>query len=80
MPLRQILLHLTGLSDSPMCRRCGAEGETSAHVPCECKALASFRHVYLGCLFLEPECIKSIRLVAIWSFINPLALEFSIKF
>ena len=44
--------HLLGLSDSPLCRRCGAEGETSAHILCECEALASFRHVYLGFFFL----------------------------
>jgi len=38
-------LHLMGLSDSPLCRRCGAEGEISAHILCECEALASFRRV-----------------------------------
>jgi hypothetical protein len=38
-------LHLRGLSDSPLCRRCGAEKETSAHILCECEALASLRHV-----------------------------------
>jgi hypothetical protein len=27
-------LHLKGLSDSPLCRRCGAEDETSAHILC----------------------------------------------
>jgi len=32
---------------------------------CECEALASFRHVYLGSFFLEPEDIKSISLGAI---------------
>ena len=53
-------LKVTGLSDSPLCRRCGAEDETSAHILCECEALASLRHVYLGFLFLEPEDIKSI--------------------
>jgi hypothetical protein len=57
-----------GLSDSPLCRRCGAEDETSAHVLCECEALASLRHVYLGSFFLEPEDIKSIRLGANWNF------------
>jgi hypothetical protein len=46
-------LHLIGLSDSPMCR-CGAEDETSAHILCECEALASLRHAYLGS-FLDPE-------------------------
>jgi hypothetical protein len=37
--------HQTGLSDSPLCRRCGAEDETSAHTLCERQALASLRHV-----------------------------------
>jgi hypothetical protein len=58
-----------GLSDSPFFRY-GAEDETSAYIPCECEALASFRHVYLGSFFLEPEDIKSIRLWAIWNFIK----------
>jgi len=62
-------LHLVGLSDSPLCRRCGSEDETSAHILCEREALASLRHVYLGSFFLEPEDIKSISLGAIWNFI-----------
>ena len=57
-----------GLSDSPLCRRCGAEDETSAHMLCECEALASLRHVYLGSFFLEPKDIKSISVGAIWNF------------
>jgi len=61
-------LHLIGLSDSPLCRRYGAEDETSAHILCKCEALASHRHVYLGSFFLEPEDIKSIRLGTIWNF------------
>ena len=56
-----------GLSDSPLGRRCGAEDETSAHILCECEALSSLRHVYLGS-FLEPEDINSISLGAIWNF------------
>jgi len=32
--------------------------ETSAHIFCECEALASFKLVYLGSCFLEPEDIK----------------------
>jgi len=60
-------VHLVGLLDSPPCRRCGAEDETSAYILCECEALASLRHAYLGS-FLEPEDIKSISLGAIWNF------------
>jgi hypothetical protein len=40
----------------------------SIHLLCECKALASLRHVYLGSFCLEPEDIKSIILGAIWNF------------
>jgi hypothetical protein len=52
-----------GLKDSPLCRKCGAEDETSAHVLCRCEALASIRHAYLGSFFLEPEDIKRQNLV-----------------
>ena len=61
-------LHLMGLSDSLLCRRCGAENETSAHILGKCEALASLRHVNLGSFFLEPEDINSISLGAIWNF------------
>jgi len=55
-----------GLADSPLCRRCRAEDETSAHILCECEALASLRHAYLG-YSMEPEDIKSISLGTIWN-------------
>jgi len=61
-------LHLMGLSDSPLCRRCAAEEETSAHILCECEALALLRHAYLSSFFLETEDIKSISLGAMWNF------------
>jgi hypothetical protein len=61
-------LHLMGLSDSPLCRRCGAEDRTSAHILYECEALASLRHVSLGSFFLQPEDIKSKSLGAFWNF------------
>ena len=60
-------LQLMALSDSPLCSRCGAEDETSAHILCEREALASLRHVYRGFFFLEPEDIKSISLGVIWN-------------
>jgi len=63
-----------GLSDSPSCRRCGVEDETSAHILCECEAFASLIHVYLGSFYLEPEDIKSISLGAVWNFIEATGL------
>ena len=63
------LSHCTlGLSNSPFCGWCKAGEETSAHVLCECEALASRRHAYLGSFFLEPGDIKSLNLGAIWNY------------
>jgi hypothetical protein len=56
--------HLMGLMDSPLCRKCGAEDETSVHI----LSLASIRHVHLSSFFSEPEDIKSQNLGAIWRF------------
>jgi len=56
------------LTNRPLCRRCGAEDETSAHILCECEALASLRRVYLGSFFLDPEDIESLSLGVIWNF------------
>ena len=61
-------LYLLGLLESPMCRKCGVGEETSAHILCECKALASLRHAYLGSFFLELEDIRSLGLGAIWNY------------
>jgi hypothetical protein len=40
----------------------------AVHTFCECEALASLRHTFLGSFFLEPEDFKSISLGAIWNF------------
>jgi hypothetical protein len=52
-------VYLMGLLDIPLCRRCGAENESLAHIVCECEALASLRHAHLGSFFLDPEDIKN---------------------
>jgi hypothetical protein len=57
-----------GLTKLPLCERCGAEDETSAHILSDCEVLTSLRHVYLGFFFLDPEDIKSLILGAIWNF------------
>ena len=51
--------------------------ETLAHILCECEALASLRHAYLGFFFLEPEDINSIGLGAIWNFSKVTGLPLS---
>ena len=44
------------------------EEETSVHILCECEALASLRHSYLGCFLLDPEDIRELGMGAIWNF------------
>jgi hypothetical protein len=56
-----------GLVDSPLCRKCGGGEETSAHVLCECEALATPRHIYLGSFSLDPENVRDLNLRAIWN-------------
>ena len=70
---RHTSIYITGLIDSPLWRRCGAEEEASSHVSCECEALATLRH--LGSFILDPEDNISLSLGAIWNFINPLNPE-----
>ena len=48
-------LHIMGLCNDPIYRKCGTEGETSAHILCECEALASLRHAYPGSFFFDPK-------------------------
>jgi hypothetical protein len=58
-------LHIMGLLDSPLCGKCGAGEETSAHVLCECEALATLRHIYLGSFLLDPEDVRGLSLRAL---------------
>jgi hypothetical protein len=53
-------LHVMGLSNDPAGRKCDTEEGTSVHVLCECEALASLRHKYLGSLILDPEDIRAL--------------------
>jgi len=57
-----------GLTNSPLCRRCGWGDDTLAHILCEREALVWLRPVYLGSFFLDPEDIKSLSLEDIWNF------------
>jgi hypothetical protein len=62
-----------GLSDNPICKKCGIEEETLVHVLCECEALASLRHSYLGPFFLDH--IRKLNIVAIWNFAKGIRLH-----
>jgi hypothetical protein len=71
----RIHLHIMRLMDNPLCKKCGAGEETSAHVLCECEALATLRHIYLGSFFLDPEDIRDLNLGAIWNFFRRTGLS-----
>jgi hypothetical protein len=76
-------LYMMGLTDSPVCGRCGEEEETSALlVLCECEALATLRRTYLGSLFLDRKGIRSLRVGAIWHLLKGQGchdLDFSLR-
>jgi len=55
-----------GLCNNPIYKKCGTEDETSVYILCECEALASLRHAYLGSFFLGPEDIRVLGMGAIW--------------
>jgi len=61
-------LYIMGLSNNPICRKCGTEEETSGHSLCECEALVSLRYTYLGSFFLDPEDIRVLDMGATWNF------------
>ena len=61
-------LKVMGLSNNLICRKCGTEEETSAHILCACEALSSLRHANLSSFFLDPEDIRKLNTGAIWNF------------
>ena len=65
MPLVVLNKRAGSLSEN---RKCVTEEETSVHILCECEALVSLKHTYLGSFFLEPEDISKLRIGAIWNF------------
>jgi Fe2+ transport system protein FeoA len=63
-------LYVMGLGNNSTCRKCATEEKTSVHILCECEALASLRHTYLGSFFLDPENIRKLSIGAVWNFVE----------
>ena len=57
-------LYVMGLCSSTTCRKCDTEEETSVRVLCECEALGSLKHAYLGSFFLGREDIRKLSVGA----------------
>ena len=47
-------LYLMGLSNNPICRKCGTEEETSVHILCECEVLESLNTCTTGSIPFAP--------------------------
>jgi hypothetical protein len=47
-------LHIMGLCDSPICRKCDGGEVSSVHILYECEALSSLRDTYLCSFFFGP--------------------------
>jgi hypothetical protein len=70
------------LTGSSLCRRCGAQNETSANVLRKCEALVTLRHHYLVSVSLDPADIRNLDLESSWVFVkgqNCHDLDFSSK-
>jgi hypothetical protein len=57
-----------GLGNNSLCRKRGTEEETAVHILCECEALTSPRHTYLGSFFLDLEDIGKLGMGGIWNY------------
>jgi hypothetical protein len=51
--------YIMGLSNNPICRKCGPEEGISVHILYECEALVSLRHTHVS-FFLDPEDIRKL--------------------
>ena len=67
-------LYITVKIESPLCKKCEAEEETSGHAMCKCEALATLKHTYMGSFFLNLENVRNLSLGAIWNFIKQTGL------
>jgi hypothetical protein len=73
-------LYIMGVIDNPLCRRYGAEEESSAHVLYECEVLATLKHTYFGFFFLGPEDVRSHYSILFYSILFYSILFYSILF
>jgi len=53
-----------------VCRGCGAGEEISLRVSCECEALVTLTHTYLGSFSLDHEDVRSLSLGEMCNFIE----------
>jgi hypothetical protein len=66
--------YIRGVTDSPLCRRCGAEEEASAHILYEW-SWGGTQPYLPGLLFLDPEDFRSLSLRAVLNIIKGVVLQ-----
>jgi hypothetical protein len=67
-------LYIVGLIENSLCKRWGAEEETSAHVLCESETLAIFRHTTWVPFSWTLKMLEVLRLRAVWNLIKGTSL------
>ena len=45
--------HKIGLAESPLCRLCGEDNETSTHILCDCPAISNKRQILTGYAYID---------------------------
>ena len=51
--------HKIGLAESPLCRLCGEDNETSTHILCDCPAIRDKRQILTGYLSIDVAVIQT---------------------
>ena len=51
--------HKIGLAESPLCRLCGQENETSTHILCDCPAIRGKRQILMGDISIDVAVIQT---------------------
>jgi len=59
-----------GVTDAPLCRRCGAQKENSVHVLRTCEDLVTLRPHYVGSFSLDTDDVRNMALEWNWVFIT----------
>ena len=61
--------HKIGLAESPLCRLCGEDNETSTHILCICPAIRDKRQILTGYFSIDAAMIQTknvAQVLALW--------------
>ena len=56
--------HKIGLAESPLCRLCGEDNETSTHILCDCPAIRDKRQIHIDVAVIQTKNVAQV--LALW--------------